>query len=362
MIDLIYLCNPMIKNIQHQQTQIWFGTDLNEKLNTLLKSDFSDCKKVIITDDNVFDLWIENLISSTEELHDAEIIELPAGENQKTIEICNQVWETLSDYKIGREGLIINFGGGVITDMGGFIASTFKRGLNFINIPTTLLSQVDASVGGKTGIDLGPLKNQIGVFSHPKHVLIDYKYLTTLPHIELKSGFAEMLKHGLIASEKHWDNLIQISEINADKVSPFIYESVQIKHQIVTADPKEKNERKSLNFGHTIGHAFEGFLLKKGSPAPHGFAVAWGMTIEAQLSHGLDADALKIIKSFIQNMFAICPISKSSIPELLELMKNDKKNEKGNINFTLLIHVGKSLINQNIETEELLQVLDDYLD
>jgi len=361
MIDLIYLCIPMVKNIQHQHSQIWFGTDLSEKLNDILKSDFSNCKKIIITDETVFDLWIENLISSTEELHDAEIIQLSAGEDQKTIEICYQVWESLSDYKIGRKDLIINFGGGVITDMGGFIASTFKRGLNFINIPTTLLSQVDASVGGKTGVDLGPFKNQIGVFANPKHVFIDNKYLTTLNEIELKSGFAEMLKHGLIANKKHWDNLTQINEITVASVSPFIYDSVQIKHQIVELDPTEKNGRKSLNFGHTVGHAFEGFLLQAGSLAPHGFAVAWGMVIEAELSDQLPTASVHKIKTEIKNRYSICPISKSSIPELLDLMKNDKKNENENINFTLLSQIGESIINQNVESEKLSQVLNDYL-
>lgn len=361
MIDLIYLCNPMIKNIQHQQTQIWFGTDLNEKLNDILKSDFTNCKKIIITDDNVFDLWVENLISSTGELHDAEIIQLPAGEDQKTIEICYQVWESLTDYKIGRHDLIINFGGGVITDMGGFIASTFKRGLNFINIPTTLLSQVDASVGGKTGVDLGPFKNQIGVFAHPKHVLIDYTYLNTLAEIELKSGFAEMLKHGLVNDKKHWDNLTQINEITVDAISELIFDSVNIKHNIVLSDPKEEHNRKSLNFGHTIGHAIEGFLLQNNSPVPHGYAIAWGMIIEAQLSTKLTANETKEIENLIHSIYPVCPLTVDDISQLIELMKNDKKNENEIINFTLLQSIGGCQINQNVSENKIKSNLIEFL-
>jgi 3-dehydroquinate synthase len=354
----------MEKSIQHQETELIFGQDLSEKINQVLISNFKDCKKIIITDDNVFDLWAENLISSIEELHHAEIIQLPAGEGNKTIEICFQVWETLSDYKIGRNDVIINFGGGVITDMGGFIASTFKRGLKFINIPTTLLSQVDASIGGKTGVDLGPLKNQIGVFSNPEYVFIDYKYLQTLKQIELTSGFAEMLKHGLIFDKTHWSKLSMVNSVKPENISELIFDSVNIKHQIVLEDPKEKNIRKSLNFGHTIGHSFEGYLLSKKETVPHGFAVAWGMIVESKLAHELgkiSKTEFIEISTLLSKHYGVCPISKSDIHELLALMKNDKKNRSEEINFSLLNGIGKFVINIEIPINLIEQTLHNYL-
>lgn len=360
----LYLCSTMNQSIQHQDTKLVFGTDLNDHINHILKTEYSNCKKIIITDDVVFDIWAEDFISSIEELHHAEVIQLPTGEENKTIEICYQVWETLSDYKIGRNDLIINLGGGVITDMGGFIASTFKRGLRFINIPTTLLSQVDASIGGKTGVDLGPFKNQIGVFSNPDHVCIDYKYLNTLEHKQLVSGFAEMIKHGLIYSPSHWNNLNSVSGLTVDSISPFIYESVKIKHEIVTKDPKEKGERKSLNFGHTIGHAFEGYLLEKGDTTAHGFAVAWGMLIESSISHKkelITTEEFSTIEIFISTHFPKCTISNLVIPDLIELMRNDKKNDSDYINFSLLNGIGKCKINQVIEENLISDTLGDFL-
>ena len=354
----------MTQSIKHQDTNLLFGNNLNNEINDILKSEYLDCKKIIITDETVFEFWVEDFISSIEELHRAEIIQLPPGEENKTIETCFQVWEALSDYKIGRNDLIINLGGGVITDMGGFIASTFKRGLRFINIPTTLLSQVDASVGGKTGVDLGPFKNQIGVFSNPDHVFIDYKYLSTLEHIQVISGFAEMIKHGLIYSSSHWNNLKSINELSIDSITKYIYDSVSIKHEIVSSDPKEKGARKSLNFGHTIGHAFEGYLLERRETVPHGFAVAWGMLVEAKLSYKKDLISkqdVNLIEECIISNYPQCTISKSSINDLLELMRNDKKNDSDIINFSLINGLGSCKINESIEESVIIETLKDFL-
>ena len=354
----------MVKTIQHQSSQLVFGEGLDENLNTLLKENYANSKKVIITDENVFDIWVENLITSVEELNGAEIIQLPAGEDYKTIEISYQVWESLTDYKIGRQDVILNFGGGVITDMGGFIASTYKRGIDFINIPTTLLSQVDASVGGKTGVDLGGHKNQIGVFALPTFVCIDYKYLNTLADKQLVSGFAEMLKHGLIQSESHWTNLINLKTLTVDTISKLIFESVNIKHQVVTKDPTEKSLRKSLNFGHTIGHAFEGYLLNQNQMVPHGFAVAWGMLVEAKISvltNGFNEKDYLIIKDFIIKTFPKCTINSESINDLIELMRHDKKNNGTEINFSLLNSIGNCKINCEVEEEIISDVLEAFL-
>lgn len=287
MIVFFYLCHPMLEKLNHNGSKLLFGNQLNDELNQILNTDYKNCKKVIITDDYVFDLWIEDLISNTEALHQAEVIQVPEGEETKSIDICYQVWETLAEYKIGRGDVIINFGGGVITDFGGFVASTFKRGVNFINIPTTLLAQVDASVGGKVGINLNEKKNLIGVFSNADYVFIDYKYLSTLSPVSIKSGFAEMLKHGLISDANYWNELTAIKDVNYKSIHQFIYKSVKIKQQIVEADPFESGERKSLNFGHTIGHAYESLLLKSGKEIPHGYAVAFGMIVESKLSNAL---------------------------------------------------------------------------
>ena len=359
-----YICETMTQSIQHQDSKLIFGIGLSDQINNILKTEYSDCKKIIITDDIVFDLWAEDFITSIEELHHAEVIQLPTGEENKTIEICYQVWETLSDYKIGRNDLIINLGGGVITDMGGFIASTFKRGLRFINIPTTLLSQVDASVGGKTGVDLGPFKNQIGVFSNPDYVFIDHKYLTTLPKEQLTSGFAEMIKHGLIHNSKHWSGLTSLTELTVDNISSYIYDSVNIKHEIVSSDPKEKGARKSLNFGHTIGHAFEGYLLEKNETVTHGFSVAWGMLVEATLAYKLKlltTEEFSSIEYFLNLHFPSCPVPKSDIMDLVHLMRNDKKNDSNFINFSLLNGIGNCNINQNIDEEIIITTLNNYL-
>jgi len=347
----------MNRTINHQGTEILFGQNLNDDINLLLKTNYKNVKKIIITDEIVYELWIENIISNIDELQSAEIIQLPAGEINKSIDICYQVWSSLSDYNINRNDVIINIGGGVITDMGGFIASTYKRGIDFINIPTTLLSQVDASIGGKTGVNLNTLKNQIGTFSLPTATFIDYNYLSTLTLKDIKSGFAEMLKHGLIYNKSHWEDLIQITEINHTSVINYIYDSVLIKHQIVTEDPHEKNIRKSLNFGHTIGHAIESLLLKQNNGVPHGFAVAWGMLFEAKLSNQLDNQVINFIENKIIEIYGESPIKEKDYNKLLSLMLNDKKNEGELINFTLLKSIGKALINQSLKNEDIITVL-----
>ncbi|MFT5824065.1 MAG: 3-dehydroquinate synthase [Crocinitomix sp.] len=347
-----------MKTLTYNQSEIRFGNLKDSEFNELLASPrYAQSKKVIITDENVFDLWMEDLITSFPALSEAEIIQLPPGEGNKVLDICQHVWGALSEYEIGRSDLIINFGGGVITDMGGFIAATFKRGLSFINIPTTLLSQVDASVGGKTGIDLGPYKNQIGVFADPDYVFIDSRYLTTLPDLELDSGFAEMLKHGLIADADYWKTLQTIDP----KVIPAgliktIYRSVEIKRQIVTEDHLETGLRKNLNFGHTIGHAIEGFCLSKNEPIPHGYAVAWGMIAESYISlqKGLiNQTVFDEINRTIRERFTKLTIAEKDLEQIKPLLLNDKKNVNGNISFTLLAGIGEAMHNQQATDEQI---------
>lgn len=345
-----------MQTLYSNQSEIRFGSLDSNGFDALLQSDrFLNSKKIIITDENVYDLWISHFISSFEGLKDAEIIQIPPGEENKVLEICHHIWGALSEYKIGRHDLIINLGGGVITDLGGFIAATYKRGLSFINVPTTLLSQVDASVGGKTGIDFGPYKNQIGVFADADYVFIDAQYLNTLPEKELLSGYAEMLKHGLITDKAYWNVIKKTDPTQApEKLLETIHHSVTIKRDIVNADPQEENLRKTLNFGHTIGHAIEGYCLSTEAIIPHGFAVAWGMIAESYISKEmalLNTAEYEKIRAVIQEIYPPLTVNKMAIPHITNLLLNDKKNEGGKIKFTLLAGIGKSVYNQEVQKE-----------
>ncbi len=273
-----------------------------------------------------------------------EIIEIPSGEENKTIEIAIQVWETLAEINASRKSLMVNLGGGMVTDIGGFLASTYKRGIDFINVPTSLLSMVDASVGGKTGIDLNGIKNIIGTFAMPGLTLIYPEFLKTLPEREFRSGLAEMLKHGLIFNKNHWKSLTEIENYNFESVSTLIEDSVKIKLEIVKTDPFETGRRKILNFGHTIGHALESELLESEFPLLHGEAIAVGMMVESILSYEnelISKEELDEIFSNLIRIFGKIPINEESIPDLLVWMKNDKKNQNHQINFSLLDGIGK---------------------
>jgi 3-dehydroquinate synthase len=265
---------------------------------------------------------------------------------------------------------MINLGGGMVTDLGGFAASTFKRGIPYINIPTTLLSMVDASVGGKTGINFGGLKNEIGVFNNAYCVILDTTFLRTLDKANILSGYAEMLKHGLIDSEAHWaellahledlDNLENMETL--EKLSSLVAKSVAVKQRIVTEDPTEKGLRKALNLGHTVGHAFESLALER-KPILHGYAVAYGLVAELYLScikTGFPTDKMRQTVSFIKEHYGRMAITCDDYPRLLELMHHDKKNTGSAINFTLLADVGDLRINQTATEEEIKEALDFY--
>lgn len=350
--------------IKYRESTIHFGSLEERNLSGILAEQYATSKKIIITDETVSELWVEHLVTSIPALSKAEIIQIPAGEEYKTIEVCTQIWEALSDYEIGRNDLIINVGGGVITDMGGFIASLFKRGLRFINIPTTLLSQVDASVGGKTGVDLGPFKNQIGVFADADHVFINDEFLSTLPKEELVSGYAEMLKHGLISDAKHWKDLKAFDPTKRTNGSSFIQKSITIKKNIVEQDPKEGGLRKVLNFGHTIAHAIEGYLLSKETPTLHGYGVAWGMITESYISYQkglLTESEYTEIKDFIRSKYPKFTLSEDSFKELLKLMRNDKKNRQNQIQMVLLDGIGNAVYDQEVSDAEILDGLKELM-
>ncbi|WP_420399522.1 3-dehydroquinate synthase [Flagellimonas sp.] len=273
------------------------------------------------------------------------IFEIESGEENKHIQTCMLVWEWLSDQGADRKSLLINLGGGVLTDLGGFVASTFKRGIDFINIPTTLLSMVDASVGGKTGVDLGVLKNQIGVINQPQMVLVIPEFLHTLDQRQRTSGFAEMLKHGLIKDEAYWKSLRETKDYGN---AATIQKSISIKNEVVTEDPTEQNIRKILNFGHTLGHAIESYFLENPNKKSllHGEAIAVGMILEGYLSHklkGLSGLSLQEIKETFLKHFEKVEFEPEDITAIVELLKYDKKNSHGDINFVLLHSIGKAV-------------------
>lgn len=292
---------------------------------------------------------------------DLTLIEIPAGEAHKNLDTCQLIWKSMMEARADRRSLTVNLGGGVIGDMGGFCASTFKRGMDFLQMPTTLLSQVDASIGGKLGIDFLQVKNSIGLFRNPQAVYIDPRFLQTLPIRELRSGFAEIIKHSLIADRQQWDQLRRISDLSRVDWQSLILPSLQIKQRIVEIDPYERGLRKALNFGHTIGHAVEGYALETDSPLLHGEAIAVGMIAEAYLSKdqvGLTDGELNTIANFIRQIYRPQALDTDTFPDLLRLMANDKKNESREINFSLLPEAGRVAVNQTCTAEEILASLD----
>lgn len=294
---------------------------------------------------------------------EAKLICIPAGERHKNIGTCQHIWQQLMEQRAGRDALLLNLGGGVIGDMGGFCAGTFKRGMKFIQVPTTLLAQVDASIGGKLGIDFLQVKNSIGLFANPQAVLIDPAFLRTLPPQELRSGYAEILKHSLIADAAQWTALQKLDRLDEADWARIIPASLAIKQRIVAADPFERGLRKALNFGHTIGHAVEGHALETDHPLLHGEAIAIGMICEAFLSHqllGLPAEDLAAISHYLLKVYGHVPLSELDDPIYLRLMGNDKKNEGQAINFSLLPVAGQVEVNCTAEAAQILEGLAYY--
>lgn len=288
------------------------------------------------------------------------VVEIAAGEVHKNIDTCQQIWTALIDLRADRSALVLNLGGGVLGDMGGFCASTYKRGVDFIQIPTTLLAQVDASTGGKLGIDFGQVKNSIGLFRNPQAVLADPVFFRTLPPRELRSGFAEIIKHSLIASRKQWEQILSISDLASVDWPTLVGPSLEIKRDIVANDPFEKGVRKALNFGHTIGHALESQALETADPLLHGEAIAAGMICEAYLSQqklGLPQTELDQISRFLVRMYQPEAVAEEQFDHLLTLMQNDKKNRGLAINFSLLPTTGSVEVDQTCTPEQILESL-----
>ena len=308
---------------------------------------YSKC--AIIVDENTRKSCLSLLVRKNVNLEKAQIIEINSGEKNKNILICQEIWKQLSDNSFDRNSLIINLGGGVVCDIGGFAASAYKRGVDFINIPTTLLAMTDASFGGKVGINFNNYKNQIGVFNNPIFVFIYIKFLDTLERKHLLSGFAECIKHALIFDRKYWNELLEIDLENVNW-KRIITQSIYIKNTIVEKDPFDKGLRKILNFGHTFGHAIESFYLSKNQEILHGEAVALGIIIESELSK-LSQNEKNSIKNFIKKIYPQLSIPK--IQDLKSWIFNDKKNLYNKINLSLLDGIGKCSIDNYKEWNEI---------
>ncbi|WP_372776632.1 3-dehydroquinate synthase [Mangrovibacterium sp.] len=344
-------------------SNIIFSQQIEKELDKIVGS-FATGKVFLLTEETPAKLCLP-LIQPLIDKYQIRVIEIKGGETHKSIRSVEQVWEVLSKFGADRKSLLINIGGGMLTDLGGFAASTFKRGMAFVNIPTTLLAQVDASLGGKTGINFNGLKNEIGVFNEPDTVIINTNFLKTIDHENFLSGYAEMLKHGLIKSTDHWDELMDydLAEIDYESLQEIIAHSVAVKEWHVLNDLTEKNIRKALNFGHTVGHAFESYALHEGRPILHGHAVVYGMIAELYLSAkkcGFDPTLLQSVSEWMLAKYGKFNITTSDYEALYELMTHDKKNEGSRINFTLISEIGQVEINQDCSKELIFEALDYY--
>ena len=349
----------MITKVPFSFCEINFGLLKNSSLSDLIIKDYKNARVIVFADENTYDHCLEYLFESCPIIHDADVVVFPLGEENKIIEVVHQILDALSNFSLKRNDLIINLGGGIVTDMGGFISSIFKRGIKFINIPTSLLGMVDASIGGKTGINLGSSKNQIGSFAHPISIYIDSFFLKSLPQNEINNGYAEIIKHALISDSKSWFELSNKLEKNIQPDKEVILKSIIYKTSIVEKDPLEVGLRKILNFGHTFGHAIEGFFVEKMNVS-HGFCVCLGICAESYLSYkrgNISKVEYLQIENSINRIIDFIPFDKEAINQIYQLMKQDKKNKGNQILSCLLIKIGECQYDQEISEAEFMDAM-----
>lgn len=309
-------------------------------------------------------VWIADVNTSSFVPALERVITIPGGDGNKSLDTVTHVWGEMERMGVTRRSLVVNLGGGMVTDLGGFAAATFKRGVRFVNVPTTLLGAVDAAVGGKTGFNFHGLKNEIGAFAPASDVIISTCFFDTLPLQEMKSGFAEVLKHALLSDRDEFLRLLNhdfTAPINHDNLLERLRRSVQAKVDIVDRDPKEQGEREALNLGHTVGHAFESLAMKRDNTVPHGYAVAWGLVAETVLSHiklGLPSGEVHRLGAFVRDNYRGFPFTCDDYDELLDLMRHDKKSRDGEITCTLLADIGDYRISQFVTGDEVTAALD----
>lgn len=346
------------------QQQVIISHHLEQELSEILQSIQPD-RLFVLTDTTTLKCcW--PFIKDFPFLNEAQMLTIGSTDEAKTLDSLAYVWEGLSKGGATRRSAFINLGGGMVTDLGGFAASTFKRGIAFVNIPTTLLAMVDASVGGKTGINFNGLKNEIGVFNNAVAVIIDTQFLQTLDADNLCSGFAEMLKHGLISDDATLDELLSfqlLHHVDYGRLQELVEKSIAVKERIVSEDPLEHGLRKALNLGHTVGHAFESLALHHHRPVLHGYAVAWGLICELYLSAtrcGFPTSRLRQVQQFVRETYGEFPLDCREYEQIYALMTHDKKNTAGHINFTLLAGIGDIRINQTASKDDIFEMLDFY--
>jgi len=350
--------------IENNDYNIYIGS-LEDDFNDFLKKARNNYSSLfLLTDSNVYKKCLSPLNKKTNILGDVGLISIEAGEKNKTIESAIEIWQKLLEKNADKKSLLINFGGGLISDMGGFVAANFKRGIDFINIPTSLIGMADASIGGKTAVDFKSYKNQIGLFANPKAVFIDTDFLSSLPKEHIISGYGEIIKSALIDDLDFW-NLI--SNENVDDIKNwdlFLKFSVSIKNKIVNQDQFESGKRKILNFGHTIGHAFETYALERNIELSHGHAIAIGIIAESYLSHtllNLKKNELNQITETVMMNFARFSIDKKTIPTIIEIIKQDKKSISGKFNFSLIERIGQPLFDVKVDYKSIQKSIEYYL-
>ena len=337
-----------------------FAADAATALGELL-AESRHQKVFVLSDINTGRLCVPRLHSA---LQGAERLTVGAGDDFKTLDTARDLWQALAAGGATRRSMLVCVGGGMVTDLGGFVASTYQRGMSYINVPTSLLGAVDAAVGGKTGVNLGPLKNQVGVFGRPYATVVSAEFLPTLPESELRSGYGEVLKHALLNGDESTARAIDacIEDCDTENMLELMRDSITTKMRVVESDPTESGLRKVLNLGHTIGHAIESLSLERNSHVPHGYAVAWGLVAELVLSRliaGFPADTLYSVADFVRSRYGAPPIDCDDYPRLLELMRHDKKNATPDaINFTLLSKPGQPHIDRIVPEESLIAALD----
>jgi len=357
---------PRMTSIINDDYSIHFGSNSYDRLNAYIATKVPSTIFILV-DENTMEHCYAQFASRLETIAPIEVIEIDAGEEYKNIDTCSGVWNALVELNCDRNSLFISLGGGVVTDLGGFVAATIKRGIDFIHVPTSLLAMVDASIGGKNGVDLGPLKNQIGVIQPPVMTLVDPTFLDSLPQLQLRNGSIEMFKHGLIADRAYWENMLELDfDFDADTFESLIYQSIIIKNDVVLSDPYEKDARKSLNYGHTVGHAIESFCMasEQHDDLLHGEAVAAGIVIESYLSHlntGLSEKDLHQIEEFYSGLELELSFSKSDVEQIIGFMAHDKKNVNGEVRFVLLNSIGSYQTDCVIPVEEIRNAFKLYL-
>lgn len=343
---------------------IHFQTEAYRALNQYISSEALS-KIIILVDSNTHQYCLSSFLGELAQTENIEIIEVNPGEAHKSVETCIQIWQSLADLNIDRKAMMINLGGGIVTDLGGFIASCFKRGISFVHIPTTLLGMVDAAIGGKNGVNLGALKNQVGVINPPRMVLIDPSYLATLSQAEMRSGLAEMIKHGLIADRDYLDKFKDLSQFTTEHLTDLIRGSIEIKTKISENDPTEKGLRKALNFGHTLGHAIESYSMnsKEFPKLLHGEAVAIGMILALYISteiSGFYKDDCDDYSNLIRQYFKSVEFNSDAIKQIKSLLIHDKKNSNGQINFVLLNKIGEPQLDCQVSDQLIDQAFAYY--